>query len=297
MQSVRPRASRWFPGLVILALAGCGQPDADDLVSNADAPDDASFNLPVVALPDPPLDRADLLAAIASAASAKATGTDDGAAQRQLDGRQFEVRIRFGCSGPAPDLADQPLGWAFDAERRRLRVQARPTITADEPLLKGLTAVDFEAAEGFWIPRPWLLSASCPVAAAVKPETAGSNTGSQAQKKNRETKGASGIADSLPRGPRVGIAQFFSSMDTRTGRRGDRPYEAVKVLGDSRPLGSQGFNLVLAGRLRAKTGLGVIGCVAPGPDSPPSCVVSADFDKVWIERPDTKEIVAQWTSG
>ena len=297
MQKTGPNAGRWLPVLAILALAACGQPAADNELSNADGGEGASFNLPAVALPDPPLDRAGLLAAVARASSANAIGTDDSEAQRKLDGRQFEVRIRFGCRGPATDLADQWLGWSFDPKKRRLSVHARPTITAKELLLEELDAGEFETVEGFWIPRPWLLSAACPAAAAVKPVVPDQTPDDEDGSESAEIATAASPGDPVPRGPRIGIAQFFSETSTRTARRGDRPYQAVKILEDDRPIGSQGFTLVLSGRLREKPGMGVIGCVAHGHDSPPDCVVSADFDRVWIERPDTREVIAQWTSG
>jgi hypothetical protein len=59
-------------------------------------------------------------------------------------------------------------------------------------------------------------------------------------------------------------------------------------------VGAVGFTLVLSGRLKALPDRRVILCSARGPDSPPECVVSAEFDRVWIEHPATKEVVAQW---
>jgi hypothetical protein len=76
-----------------------------------------------------------------------------------------------------------------------------------------------------------------------------------------------------------------------------RAYEAVKTLAPDQPLGSQGFNLVLSGRLKARPGKGVVACTSQSPDMPPDCLVSAVFDQVWIERPDTKEVVAEWGGG
>ena len=63
---------------------------------------------------------------------------------------------------------------------------------------------------------------------------------------------------------------------------------------EGRPLASQGYVLVLSGRLRALRGMGVIGCSAESPDSPPECIVSADFDRVRIEQPSSREIIAEW---
>jgi hypothetical protein len=93
--------------------------------------------------------------------------------------------------------------------------------------------------------------------------------------------------------PRIGIAQFYTSADPRTGRRSERAYEAVKTLAGEPP-GAEGFTLVLSGRLRAVPGGGVIACAVSGPDQPPDCIISADFDRVWIETPVGREVLAEW---
>ena len=101
----------------------------------------------------------------------------------------------------------------------------------------------------------------------------------------------------MPRPPRIGIAQYFTKDDPRTRRRDSRPYEANHTLDEGKAISSQGYNLVLAGRLRALPGRGVIHCSARGPDSPPECIISAEFLRVWIEQPDTREVIAQWGGG
>jgi hypothetical protein len=76
----------------------------------------------------------------------------------------------------------------------------------------------------------------------------------------------------------------------------DRPFEAVKKLGEGERVGSSGFNLVLAGRLRARDDGRVILCGGNGRDRPPDCIVSADVDRVWIERPEDKAVMAEWSA-
>jgi hypothetical protein len=39
----------------------------------------------------------------------------------------------------------------------------------------------------------------------------------------------------------------------------------------------------------------VISCHVTSGDAPPDCVVSAVFDRVRIERPDTKATLAEWS--
>lgn len=282
-----------FNGAVALALAcaACRAGGQGEPVENG-ALEEPVVNLPAVPRPEPALDRAGLLAAVAQAASLSASGAADTRSAR-LDGRPFQVRIRFGCKGPTEDFEQAWLGWSYDSERRRLRVHARPTISAEDPLVKAAHPSEVEAVEGFWIPRPWLLDAVCPAGAALAPEPDQPPPGNIAQ----EQPEAPAVADPVPRGPRVGIAQFYTESDPRTGRRGDRAFEAIKTLDEDQPLRSQGFNLVLSGRLRALPGGRVIGCSSQGADSPPECIVSADFDRVWIENPDSGEIVAEWGSS
>ena len=95
--------------------------------------------------------------------------------------------------------------------------------------------------------------------------------------------------------PRVGIAQFFTKADSRTGRRDQRAYETTKVLAEGERPSPEGYNFVLSGRLRALPEGRVINCRAPSFDRPPDCVVSAEFDRVWIERPNSKAVVAEWS--
>ena len=277
-----------------LPLSACS-PDAPAETNNAQA---TTMNLPAVPAPEPAIDRAALLAAVAQAASVTAGGGELPPELRRLDGRQFELRIRFGCRGPANDLADQWLGWSFDQEKRTLRVRAKPTLSKDEPLVEGFAGEQFEAVEGFWIPRPWLLDAVCPAGAAVRSvqaaQPAEATAGAEGEAATQEQEVAE---DPVPAAPRVGIAQFFSSTDARTRRRDMRPYEAVKTLPEGAPLSSQGFNLVLSGRLRALPGRGVIACTAKNAQSPPECIISAEFHRVWMERPSNREILAQWGSG
>src|SRR5688500_17158142 len=107
------------------AVTACQQESATD----TNVADEPALNLPSVPLPQPPMDRAALLAAVAEAASAAAAGAPMPEPIQSLDGRQFEVRIRFGCRGPAPDLSERWLGWSFDPQERRIRVRAMPTLS------------------------------------------------------------------------------------------------------------------------------------------------------------------------
>lgn len=300
-----------MPPIILLAasaaVAACQQEQPETADTNAS---ERVLNLPAVPRPDPPLDRAALLTAIAEAASASASGSELPETVRRLDGRQFEIRIRFGCRGPAKDLAERWLGWSFDPEDRRIRVRAMPTISKDDPLIQRVSGDEFEAVEGFWLPRPWLLSAVCPAGAAVQSPAAGAQEASAEQEQERQEPARQEAepqpvedasdpqeAEPVPTPPRIGIAQFFTDQDPRTRRRDSRPYQASHTLREGKAISSQGYNLVLSGRLRALPGRGVIQCMSRGADTPPECVVSAEFLRVWIEQPGTRDVIAEWGGG
>ncbi len=281
----------------VAGAAGCRQEGPANIAANEQ--NEVDVATPRIPLPAPPLDRAALLSAIASAASARATGTDDIEAQRLLDGKPFELRLRFGCRGPSNDLRNEQFGWSYDRETGTLRVRATPTISQQDEVAAQIAGEDFEAIEGFWLSRPWLLEAACPATAAVKgapapadPEASANGSAEEAPR----TPDAAGARALAPL-PKIGIAQFFTATDSRTRQRSMRPYEAVKTLEPNAPVGARGFDLVLSGRLQALPDKRVIACVSSGADRPPDCIVSADFDRVRIERADNHELVAEWGSG
>jgi hypothetical protein len=249
-----------------------------------------------VPIAEPALDRAALLLAAARAASAAATGEEDRESQRQLDGKVFEARLRFGCAGPTPAGDASVRGWSFDEKRRVLRLWFAAEIARDDPLLAGLVGDSVEAVEGFRIARPWALSAACPrVSSPPRPEAGVTPT-----KSLSNDKPPSGEADDRARagsGRLVGIAQFFGKADARTHRRDHRPYEATRVLGADETPSTQGYDLVLSGRLKALADGRVIACRSTAADQPPSCIVSAQIDSVRLERGDTREQLAEWSGS
>jgi hypothetical protein len=233
-----------------------------------------------------PMDREALLLAVAKAASARATGTDDAIEQRELEGQPFEFAIRFGCSGAEKDLRSVPLGWSYQADI--LRVRATPTITAEDRVAATIGGEAVEAIEGFWVPLPWVHQAKCP---AIETQTIASLDPAP----ERDQPPQQGVQP--PVGwPKVGIGQFFTRSDARTRRRDRRAYEAVVTVEPGSPVGSNGFDLVLSGRLRALPGKRVIECVAESGDTPPDCIVSAHIDEVRIEQPEGSSVIARWNS-
>ena len=293
--------SKWASLTVAVAAlgVGCRQAPQDEVDENQS---NAVVQLPRLPVAEPPMDRAALLIEVAKAASASALGKDISNDLRKLDGKRFEVRIRFGCDQPAspPEVekttkpaaqgqATGPFNVRFNEKDRTLRLRAAPDVALDEKWIGSVVGESVEAVEGFWMYRPWLLTDGCPIA----PLRMGRDT--PEEESAGETKEVAAASISRPdRRYRVGLAQFFTKTDPRTGRRDGRPYEATKVLADEKPPSRQGYNLVLSGRLRHLPSGPVIACEAQNRDAPPQCVVSAVFDRVWIEEPGTKSLIAEW---
>ena len=260
------KTARCLTLLSMVAATACG-PD----VETRDAGDNASSKK--VARTDPapaaPMDRAALLWAAARAGSAAALPLDDDREQqRSLDGRPFEVRIRFGCASrvaTAPAARAGPFNVRFNSSDRTLRVRATPDLARDTPQV---AMAGVERVEGFWMRRPWLLAPGCPVSRPA-PEGAAFPVSEQ----------------------RVGIVQFSSAADTRTGD--GSPYEVTRILPEGATPSREGYDLVLSGRLRRYPDGRVILCRTMGLEAPPECVISAHFYRVSIQAPDGT-VLGEW---
>ncbi|PSJ36171.1 hypothetical protein C7I55_27555 [Sphingomonas deserti] len=299
----RRRASKriFLAAIAVTAAAACGPQtnEQDNVVTPAE--DNVLAAAPPPLPPEPAvLTREDILLAALRAASATAIGRNDSEAQKRIDGSRFEFAMRFGCAteAAAPDArieakmaadpagtpAVQPkeapsrqwqssMGWRYDAERKRLEVTAAPDIDLADPIAAQLAGQTYEAVNGFWIPKPWLLDAACPA-------TSGSLV----------TKPADG--------PWVGIAQFHGPEESRVQRRESRSYQKIESLPPDKAQELRaGFDLVLSGRLRSLASGKVVSCIGNGPNAAPTCIISAEIQKVELRRVDTDSLVAEWSYG
>ena len=278
-------SARHLLGLSLLALlAACREQSGGTPADNAPtaAPEVVT---PPVTLPrvEEPLNRRDILLAVAEAASAFGLGRDDSVQQRKLDGKPFTFRIRL-CENAGDNLMS-----SFDPETRVLRVKVRPNLTgAAEPATTETEAGKEPSPplEGFWVPRPWLLEPGCPVRAA---QPAGAAQPVAADAKD------SGAAQAPPPSARtVGIAHAAGEPGARSVRRGDRPYAITKTLDEGVEPGP--VDLVLQGRLKSDPGRKVIQCEAGSGDAAPTCIVSAQIDLVRLETR-TGELLGEWSEG
>ena len=264
------RKYRGFPfAIAALAVVACTSEPSGNEASAPSPANDANIAT-ALPIPEPAIDRAAFLRAVAVAASAHTSGVDNGQAQAVLDGRRFAIRIRFGCEGPAPAGSTAPLRWAVGAEEKSFSVFAKPDLSlADEPL-KNIGDQTIEAVEGFWIPRPWETTGACPAPAVDD----------------------AGIT--LPAPQLVGIAQYFTVDDSRVGRRSGRPYVATQKVEAPAELPKSGLILLLEGRFEAWPGGTVIRCTGSGRNRQPTCIASAHLDRAAFLRPEDDSVVAEW---
>jgi hypothetical protein len=228
---------------------------------------------PKLPVPLPPLDRAQLLAAAAAAADAVASGRPLPPQNAALAGRSFTIGLPFGCDGPQADPASDWAGWTYNSRTKALKLRASPETWDDAPWVQALTGdMPFEAAEGFWIRRPWSSVDNCPVSAG-DPE--------------RQDHGSAGRQT-------VGLVQFFAPDTPRSLRRGPRPYSATIRTDDAIMDGPREYRLVIEGRIGSFPDGQPIHCWNEARDLRPICLISIQFNSVAFEDPRDGKVLSEW---
>jgi hypothetical protein len=208
------------------------------------------------------LDREAVILAALRAATAAALGNDDRAAQQELKGRKFAVRLRFAC----PGMSDPTRTASYDAKQQVLRVKVQSDLTAEELPASDLLRRDYEGAVGFAFGKPWLLTPGCPSPAF----------------------GAMASAE-----PTIVLAQLFTAEESRA-QRPAATYQLTKTLKlEDAP--RRGLDLILSGRFAELADGRPIHCAAS--DGPPACIVSGRIDRVAIENPESGEVLGEWGLG
>lgn len=263
---------------VLFPTAGCRRDPVPPTTSNPPAtpveqPAAGPAQLPTV---DPPLIRRDVLLAVAEAASARASGTDDLAPQRKLDGRPFSFRIRLCGNSPA-------VRQDVDPATRVLRVAVTPDVDGRQPMV---AATMGKEAIGFRVPRPWLLMPACPKESAPAAPVPADPTQPVAQQAPAPT------AATPSTGGMVGIVNVVRPDEARPTRRAERPLALTRRLAENETPGP--IDLVLEGRLRALPGGKVIACAGDGVSVAPDCLVAARIDRVRMRAADGT-LLAEWS--
>lgn len=224
------------------------------------------------------LGRADLLALAAAAADAAAAGRDPGSAMAQADGRRFELRLPFGCNGPAAQDSEAAMRWRYDAKARALRISVEPVTWVAQDWWQSEIPASVEAIEGFWIDRPWTSSEACP-------ELSGQP--------------AAGGAEPVTLPERtLALGQIFFAGGGRGAKREGKPYEAVIRIAEREPQAAKGFRVRISGRIARAGGVGPVRCrQSAGAEQRPICLVTVVMDEVAVENGATDETLATWRLG
>lgn len=244
---------------------------------------------PVAADPEPTptisvpttLTRAALLAATSRAAAAYAAG-ERMEGEDSLVGRRFALRVPFGCNGPQPTAAESAgdglARWSWGPESQTIQLTLTPGDWLNTALISGAAdGSDWEAVEGFWIPRPWLTAGDCSTVRADPLQS----------------------GDGAPSPQTVGLAAVFTKEDSRVGRRNGRAYAfTIRPTGDT-PLAAPvgGYRLVLEGRLASFPDGRAIRCRASSPDQRPVCIAAIRLDRVAFTNADSSVLLSEWRPG
>jgi hypothetical protein len=286
----------------------------------AEPPAPPSQASPPPAPPEPPpipkpaaLTRADMLRALAAAASDFATGAKS--AEPSITGRTFAIRTAFGCSGPRGASTtrggDGLARWDWGPERKSIRLSLTlADWTTSAQIVREGEDAGWDAVEGAWIPRPWADAETCPPAPPVvapppapptgAPPTGAPPTGAPAA--GSPAGGASPVVAPSP-GPvsvqTAGLAAIHEAKGSRLERRNGRAYTYTVNGEDDAPAAppTQGYRLLLEGRVMAFPDGQPIRCSAAGPDQRPTCIAAVKLDKVAFEDGATGATLSEWGPG
>lgn len=219
----------------------------------------------------PPLTRGDLIREAFAAADRFSAHTVEKAGDPIL-GRNFLVKIAFGCSAPRLEEGTEQATTLYDPVNRTLRVLARRVDWSKVPELQ--TVIEkfaIEKIEGFWIPKPWTSIADC-----------------QSEKLQIDPS-----ATRVIEAQTLGLAELFDKDASRIGQRNDRPYEIVRKTTDLSLL-SNSYRLVLSGRITGFPSGQATHCWSVSQDRRPICLFGVQFDRVAIEEVQTGDILMTW---
>ena len=220
------------------------------------------------------LGRADLITLATLAADAAAAGRDPDAVLREAAGRRFELRLPFGCGGPAGEASTAAMRWRYDEESSALRLHVAPVRWSAADWWREAPS-GAQAVEGFWIMRPWTSTEDCPDGDRPVP------TGTEPV--------------TLP-GQTLAIGEVIPARDGAGGGRDEEPYQTVLRVPPDELDASAGFRVRVTGRIARLPDGDTVRCQQPaGPEQRPICLIGVVMDEVAIENPATGQTVATWT--
>lgn len=250
------------------------------------------------------LTRGDLIDAAARAADAHARGVAIASEDSALVGRRFTLRLPFGCTGPSKADSEAPLRWSYDPAEEALRVSVTPNVWTDAaPVRAAADGIDYEAAEGFWIERPWLRSGDCPV---LPQRTRGTEPAAEAAEGNQTapavaTKEAESLADTTDTAPvlpreTLALVELFEPGSRRAARRNGRPYTVVTKLAPGEIDLTKGLRVVVTGRVAQLRQGAPVACSGTLIDERPLCLIGAEIERVAITDASGQRVLGEWGS-
>jgi hypothetical protein len=226
----------------------------------------------IVVPPPPVLTRTDLIVTANMAAADFAAGGAMPADSKALVGRKFEIRLPFGCNTLQNTASLTQSAVTYDPDNKSVTLTAQPAVWTSLPLIQDLPdAADIGSVEGFWIPRPWTNSESCPpdinypIPAIPTPPTAQT----------------------------LGLAQIFGAGASRVNQHAEHPYQFTLKADDTTPL-AHAYNLVLAGTIAGYADGSALKCWMESPEHHPLCLYAVQFSHVAFEDAQSGETLAHW---
>jgi len=224
--------------------------------------------------PVPVLTRADLIREARDAADEFTVAGKIPVGADRLVGRRFSVRIPFGCGGVRGGYGPAQMAMTYNVSSQSISLTASPGVWNTLPLMDEIiNGSDIESVEGFWIPRPWTYTDSCPA----------------------QTDYPVPPTPTPPTGQTLGLAQLFEAGSSRVPRRTEHPYAFVRKLqtGDAEVL-SHSYRLVLEGEISRYSRGNPLKCWIEAPDHQPICIYAVVFNHVAFEDAATGEMLASW---
>lgn len=279
-----------FLGLLVAAVLMVRREEPLEVETASSSP---AQEPPPLSAPQPPLTRADLIDAAGRAADAHARGVPPPPDVHALAGRRFTMRIPFGCAGPGSTESQASLSWTYDSEQETLRATVTPEVWTETNLVQSVASgVPFEAAEGFWISKPWIRTGECPRSPSRPIEADAEESPMPGPPVGEAV--ATEAPDPAPP-ETLAIVELFEPGSRRAARRNGRPYEVTaKIAPGDLDLGG-GLRLVIEGRLAPLAGGGSIACRSEDADRPPLCLILTEIERVAVTDASGERVLGQWT--
>jgi hypothetical protein len=263
--------------IILIAMLGSRAGQGDRPSASAAPPASSATPVaapPIVTPPPPPLDRSEMIQAADAYADAYVGGTAPALPGPSVVGRQFTLRIPFGCDGTLIGNGGAPASVEYDPQKKSLRFEARPSNLSTLPLIQNLPDADkIERVEGFWIPRPWVRTEACPIRRDDPPPA----------------------TPTPPSAQTLGLARIFDKSASRLSQRSGHAYEFSRKLDNNDvALLTHTYRLVIEGRVVGFSDGQPVHCWVESPDHRPICLYAVEFDRVAFEDAMDHKLLAEW---